>query len=81
MIFTGYHPRNYQPNAEPTQLATPRQIEAAIEAHAEFIHKSGDQAYRWRYNDFWYANWDGLRYGSWLLWREDPLPAGELVEL
>lgn len=81
MIFTGYHPRNYKQQDAPVSLATPRQIEAAIEACAEFIHKSGDQAYRRRYNKFYYCNWDGLRYGSWLEWMREPLPAGELVEL
>ena len=82
--FPGYHPRNYQPGQQDddTPLATVAQLAAArAMENAEFIDKDGSRVYKWLYNIFYYADWDGLQYGTWFEWRGEKLPAGELVEL
>jgi hypothetical protein len=77
----------YYPPTQPakTQESLPvipdRIIQLAKNSGGEFIHKNGQQIYRWSYDKMYYADYDGSGFGSWFLWTDEQLPVGELKEL
>ena len=78
-----YAPMGYKPNSkpDPEPIILVARLKLAKQSGGEFIHKDGQQIYKWLYDKMYYADYNGSTFGSWFPWLGEELPAGELREL